>query len=89
MYRYFEREDNNSFLMEDPTYCDILRKLDGFVVTLGKEDKSRFIKLISECYYNLHKSIQAKSHTDVELLNSLIVALLIGQIKEIERYQLN
>ena len=73
--------------MQDPTYRDLLRKLDGFVDTLSIEDKALFIKLISECYHRFHKSIQAKSENDVELFNSLIMALLMEQSKEIERWQ--
>ncbi|CAN5890460.1 hypothetical protein BH23THE1_BH23THE1_25070 [soil metagenome] len=59
--------------------------MDGFANTLSTEDKSLFIKMISECYHKLHKSIRAKSDNDVELFNSLMMALLIEQGKELER----
>lgn len=85
MYKYFEPKDNDSFLLRDPTYSNILEKTDGFMATLGEEEKTFFIKMISECYHKLHRSIQAKSDNNVELFNSLIMALLIEQSKEIER----
>jgi hypothetical protein len=87
MYRYFEPKDNDSFLMKDPTYCSILGSLNGFMATLDKEEKTLFIKMISECYHKHHKAIQAKSHNDIELLDSLIMALLIEQSNEIKRLQ--
>ena len=87
MYRYFEPKDNDSFLMMDPTYCYLLERLDGFMATLDKEEKTLFIKMISECYHKHHKAIQAKSHNDIELFNSIIMALLIEQSNEIERLQ--
>lgn len=81
MYRYFEPKDKDFFLLKDSTYCDILRKLDGFDI----KDKLLFIKMISDCYHRFHKSIQAKSDNDIELFISLIMVLLINQGKEIER----
>ena len=73
--------------MHDTTYCDIMKKLDGFMATLSIDDKTLLSKLISNCYYKHHKAIQAKSHNDVELFNSLIMALLIEQSEEMERLQ--
>lgn len=85
MYRYFDPKDNDSFLTSDPTYCSILKKLDGFMATLSIKDKALITKLISECYHKHHKSIQAKSHNDIY---SIIMAILIEQSKEIERLEL-
>jgi metal-responsive CopG/Arc/MetJ family transcriptional regulator len=87
MYRYFEPKDNDSFLTSDPTYRSILEKLGGFMATLSIDDKALLSKLISNCYHKHNKSIQAKSHNDIELFNSLIMALLVEQSKEIERLQ--
>ena len=64
-----------------------MKNLEGFVDTLNTEDKSLFIKMISECYHRFHKSIQAESANDRELFYSLIMALLIEQSKEIERLE--
>jgi hypothetical protein len=87
MYRYFESKDNDSFLMQDPVYCDIMRKLDGFMAALNIDDKALLSQLISECYHKHHKAIQAKSHNDIELFHSLIMTLLIEQSNEIKRLQ--
>ncbi len=87
MYRYFDPKDNDSFLTSDPTYCSILRKLDVFAATLSIEDKALLTKLISECYHKHHKSIQTKSHNDIESFYSIIMALLMEQSKEIERLE--
>ena len=87
MYKYFDPKDNDTFLSSDPTYCNLLRKLDGFMSTLSIDDKSLLTQLVSECYHKHHKAIQAKSHNGIELFASLIMALLIEQSKEIEMLQ--
>ena len=79
MYRYFEPKDNDSFLIEDPIYRGLLRKLDE----LDIEDKDLFIKMISECYRKLHKSIKSKSNNDIELFYSLMMALLIYRVRKL------
>ena len=87
MYRNFEPKDNDSFLMQDPIYCNILRKLDEFMAALSIDDKALFSKVISECYHKHYNQIKSKSSNDSELFYSLIMALLIEQSNEIKRLQ--
>lgn len=84
MYRYFDPKDNSSFLSNDQTYKRITNRLDSFIQILSGEDKELLAKMMSESYHKHYKSIQSKSHGGTELIHSLIMALLLEQIKEIK-----
>lgn len=85
MYRYIDPADD-TFLQKDKTYQRIREQVNPFISNLkSEEDKQIMSKILSNCYHKYHNSIRTKSQSDIELLHSTIMALLIEQSNEIER----
>jgi hypothetical protein len=88
MYRYIDPSDD-SFLKDDETYQRIRKQLNLFVSNLhSEEDKQRMLRMISNCYHKYHSSIRTKSESDIELLLSTMMSLLIEQSSEAKRLSL-
>lgn len=85
MYRYIDPADD-TFLQKDKTYQRIREQVNPFISNLkSEEDKQIMSKILSNCYHKYHNSIRTKLQSDIELLHSTIMALLIEQSNEIER----
>ena len=85
MYRYIDPADD-TFLQKDKTYQRIKKQVNPFISNLkSEEDKQIMSKILSNCYHKYRNSIRTKSQSDIELLHSAIMALLIEQSNEIER----
>ena len=85
VYRYIDPAED-SFLNNDDTFQKIKKLLNPITSDLNsEEDKQLILKMIANCYHKYHNSIRAKSESDIELLLSTIMSLLIEQSKEIEK----
>lgn len=85
MYRYIDPSED-SFLQNDKIYQKIVKLLDPFTSNLNsEEDRQLIFRMISNCYHKYHKSILTRSRSDIELLVSVLMSILIEQSSEIER----
>jgi hypothetical protein len=85
MYRYIDPSED-SFLQNDKIYQKIVKLLDPFTSNLNsEEDRQLIFRMISNCYHKYHKSILTRSRSDIELLVSVVMSILIEQSSEIER----
>jgi hypothetical protein len=85
MFRYFDTLDD-SLLQNNKNHNKIIKKLNNITEGLSSADKELLLKLINEVYYKYQKSIQTKSESDAELLISTIMALLVEQNKELNKF---
>jgi len=89
MYRYLD-SSVNSQLTKDQTFNRIIKRLDDFMARLpSPEDKKLLLEMVSEVYYKRRKAIQTKSASDMELLLSTLMAIIIEQNVEIRRLEQN
>lgn len=88
MYRYFDPADD-SFLRNEETFQRIIEQLNPFISNLNsEEDRQLMLRMLSSCYHKYHNSINVKSGSDIELMLSAVMSLLIEQSNEIERLSL-
>jgi hypothetical protein len=85
MFRYFDTLDY-SLLQNNKNHNKIIKKLNNITEGLSSADKELLLKLINEVCYKYQKSIQTKSESDTELLISTIMALLVEQNKELNKF---
>ncbi len=85
MFRYFDILDD-SLLQNNKNHNKIIKKLNNITEGLSSADKELLLKLINEVYYKYQKSIQTKSESDTEIMISTIIALLVEQNKDLNKF---
>jgi hypothetical protein len=85
MFRYFDTLDD-SILQNNKNHNKIIKKLNNITEGLSSADKELLLKLINKVYYKYQKSIQTKSESDTEIMISTIMALLVEQNKDLNKF---